>query len=237
MEKYIRLFSNKLILLIFNIAIISIFSLSSIVTATKPIILTPLSDIAEKIQQGQVEKITIEGNDIRVELKEGSYLHSKTESGISLMESLKDYGVDVNNLKDIEIELKSSGQSIFELFLFPFFLPFVIYIGWFLVFYFLILASFKILKIEGIPRYKITTYIFAMFIFGLFFSPIISAILKDIPNKFLLYFVNILISFSFTILFLKYYFLLSGKKLWQFFLYLILLNLIFSGIITVINLI
>ena len=109
-------------------------------------------------------------------------------------------------------------------------------IGWFLVFYFLILLGFKVLKIEGIPRSKIVPYIFVMFISASFLQPAIIKIFENTLNKPSLYLLNILISFGIVFLLLKYYFLLSRKKLWQFLLYLIILNSVFSGIIILIQL-
>ena len=110
------------------------------------------------------------------------------------------------------------------------------FISWFLVFYFLILLGFKVLKIEGIPRSKIVPYIFVMFLSASFLQPAIIKIFENILNKPGLYLINTLISLGITFLLLKYYFLLSGKKLWQFLLYLIVLSLVFSGIITLIQL-
>lgn len=115
--------------------------------------------------------------------------------------------------------------------------PAVIFIFiWFLVAYFLIRLGFKILKIEEIPsRSKIFVFLFVTFLLSLFVTPTINKIFENVLNKPSLTFLNILIYLGITFSFLRYSFLLSGKKLWQFLLYLIVLNLIFSGIIALVQ--
>lgn len=102
----------------------------------------------------------------------------------------------------------------------------------FLVSYFLILLGLKILKIEGVTRSKIIVYIFIMFLMGSFLQPVINKSLVDAVNTLALYLINSLISFGIAFAILKYYFSLSGRKLWFFFLYLIVINLIFLGLST-----
>ena len=119
--------------------------------------------------------------------------------------------------------------QVLLLFIFPL-------ISLFLIFYFIILLGFKFLKIEGIPKFKIVPYIFIMFLSGSFLQPAITKIFENILNKPSLYLVNTFISLGIIFLLLKYYFLLSGKKLWQFLLYLIVLSLVFSGIIALLQL-
>lgn len=197
----------------------------------------PLSSIAEKIEQEQVESITIQGINIEAVLKDGTHLYSKKETETSFSEALLSYGVTAEKLKNVRVEIK--GEKLLTTWFGPlllFILPFIGFIGWLLVFYFLILLGFRVLKIEGIPRFKIAIYIFVMFLFASFLQPVIIKIFENILNKPSLYLINTLISLGITFLLLKYYFLLSGKKLWQFLLYLIVLSLVFSGIFTLIQL-
>lgn len=126
--------------------------------------------------------------------------------------------------------------------IFPLVFPLlIIFIGRFVLSYFLIFFGFKVLKIEGIPKSKIIVYIIAMFLIGAVLDYIMPVVLKPIIGSLVLYSsyivfaINFLISFIIVILFLKYYFLLAGKKLWQFLLYLILLNLFFNAIIVIIS--
>ena len=195
----------------------------------------PLSSIAEKIEQEQIESITIQGINIEVVLKDGTYLYSKKEAETSFSEALLSYGVTAEKLRNVRVEIIKEEKLLTTWFepLLLFILPFI---GWLLVFYFLILLGFKILKIEGIPRSKIVIYIFVMFIFASFLQPAINKVFENVLNEPSLYLVNTLISLGITFSLLKYYFLLSRKKLWQFLLYLIVLSLVFSGIITLIQL-
>lgn len=113
---------------------------------------------------------------------------------------------------------------------------------WFAVIYFVayyigyqfILRSLKLFKIESIPNNKVRNYLIATFIIGLFFdatiNPPIILFLGSISNKFALIFLGSIISSSITFLinfpFFKYYFLLSGKVLWRFTLYISLVYLV-----------
>ncbi len=100
-------------------------------------------------------------------------------------------------------------------------------IGFFLINYFIIVLGLKILKIKEIPKSKIILYVFIMFIVGFILQLATNNIifLKNLDTV-LIYLINSLISFGITLVVIKYYFLLSGKKLWIFFLYLIAVNLL-----------
>lgn len=192
----------------------------------------PLSVLVEKINQEQVESITIRGDNIEAELKDGTRLYSKKEPKLSLSESLLNLGVSVEKLKEVEIVVKEEKSlTVWFWPVFLFILPLIIFPLWFIALYFLILLGFKILKIERAPKSKIIIYIITMLLLGLFLSYVVLPALRDILNKIALYLTNFLIYFGVVFLLLKYYFLLSGKKLWQFLLYLIVLNLIFSAVI------
>lgn len=190
--------------------------------------IVPLSVIAEKIQQEQVESMTVQGNNIEAVLKDGMHLYSKKDIETSLSESLLIYDISANKLSNIVITETVREEFSTILTLLIFLLPFGIFIIYFFIFYFLILVGFKILKIKEIPKDKIAVYIFAVFLFSLFLNFATPIIFKDISNKFILQSANILIYFLVVFLFLKYYFKFSGKKLWQFFLYLVVLSLTFS---------
>lgn len=199
----------------------------------------PLSVLTEKIEQGQVESITIQGHKIDALLKDGTHLYFKKEAEISLTESFLNYGVSAEKLKNIEIGIKEEG------FLKAWFLPIILFLPLllfpllisFLVIYFLTLAGFKFFHITGIPRSKIVVYIFVIFFLGLLLKfAILPTVFKVAPNKIIFYSTRYLIHFLVVFLLIKYYFQLSGKKLWQFFLYLVILSLIFSGIMILLQL-
>lgn len=168
-------------------------------------------------------------------LKDGALLYSKKGHGISLSESLINSGANIEKLKKVTIEFKEApSQSLSSIWFWSFvslvLFPLVTYGVWFLVFYLLALAGFRILKIEEIPRSKIVAYIFVMFVLTQLVNPAINHIFGDMLNTKLLIFINTLIAFGITFLLLKYYILLSGKKLWQLLLYLIFI-LVLSNLI------
>lgn len=190
-----------------------------------------LSDLAKKVQNEEVESIVVESNSLKVniKLKDGSYLYSSRNPEVSLEQSLLDYGVSVDKIKNVDIKIKGSGFPVFILLFIPFLFPVVL----FFILYFAIFAGFKILHIEDVPRQKVSIYIFIAFLYSLFLGPAIITTVYEhiIENKFVVVFLNSIFSFLITFLIIKYYFLLSGKKLWQFLLYLIAINLISSLII------
>jgi len=211
-----------------------VFLSSFLITSADAAKEIPLSIIVEKINQEQVESIIVQGNNIEAELKDGTRLYSKKEPELSLSESLLNLGVSVEKLKKVEIVVKEKGTlAVWFWPVFLFILPLIIFPLWFIALYFLILLGFRILKIERAPKSKIIVYIITIFLLGLFLSYVVSPALRDISNKIVLYLTNFLIYFGIVFLLLKHYFLLSGKKLWQFLLYLIFLNLIFSIVVII----
>lgn len=197
------------------------------VNSTEEISLTTL---AEKIQQEQIESIVIQGDTLEVVLKDGTQLHSKKEIESSLTESLLNYGASAKELSEVNIEVKSEKFPV----ALKFFLPFLFIFGLIFVYYHLILTGFKILKIEEVPRSKVTIYVSIMFLLSLFLNSTISIILRNVSYKPIFYFTSVSVSFLIVFLLLKYYFLLSGKKLWQFLLYLIVVSITLSLVIKLI---
>lgn len=65
-----------------------------------------LSEIVEKINKGEVEKIIISGNNLQIFLKKGEIFRSKKEPESSLSESLINLGVEKEKLKSVNIEIK-----------------------------------------------------------------------------------------------------------------------------------
>ena len=95
-----------------------------------------VSTIADQINNGEVERIEITGNDLAVFLKDGTKQESTKESEIALSETLSNYGVDPAKFKAVKIEVKqpSASSFIFSTIL-PFVLPFLLIAGfiWFLM--------------------------------------------------------------------------------------------------------
>lgn len=84
--------------------------------------LLSLSEIVEKINKGEVEKITVAGNSLEILLKNGTIGRAKKEPESSLSESLINLGVEKEKLKLVNIEIKEieSIWSFIGPFLFSF---------------------------------------------------------------------------------------------------------------------
>lgn len=98
--------------------------------------------------------------------------------------------------------------------------------------YLIIWGGLKILRITEISRSRIIGYVIiyvAIFFLIDQFKSLVG--LNTQPKSLLSYFADNLIYLAANFLLLKYYFHLSGKKIWQFLLYLIITGLILSGLI------
>lgn len=231
MKRYLKLSKNNfnLFIKLISTLVLSLFLLLPInIKATQE---TSLQDLARKIQNEEVESIVIKGSSSRVniKLKDGSYLYSNKDSEVPLEQSLLDYGVDADKIKNVDIKIKGDGLSVFIPLLIPFLFPILL----FSILYFIVLVGFRILHIENIPKQKISVYVFITFIYSLFLSPATATIVYKYitKNEFAVNFIDYIFSFLITFLIIKYYFLLSGKKLWQFLLYLVVIGLIFSLVV------
>lgn len=100
--------------------------------------------------------------------------------------------------------------------------------------YLIIWGGLKILRISGISKSKIVgyviIYVILFFLIEELFKPLFGLSIES--KRFISYFTDNLIYLVANFLLLKYYLHLSGRKLWQFFLYLIVAGLILSGIIS-----
>ena len=91
-----------------------------------------LSQVVLEINQEQVDLIGIEGDRLKITLKDGTIQESLKEKEVSLVESLRNYGVEPEKLAKIDIEIKEiSGREIFLGTILPIFLPFLLIIGFF----------------------------------------------------------------------------------------------------------
>ena len=92
----------------------------------EPIVLS-ISDLADRINQGQVEKIIVQGNNLAIDLKDGQKATSKKESELGLSQTLSNYGVDVAALRAVSLEIESeSGLRFWLGVLIPTLLPLII---------------------------------------------------------------------------------------------------------------
>ena len=91
-----------------------------------------ISELAQEIKEGKVARIEVEDDTLAVRLKDGSEARSRKEAEAGLSETLRNYGVDTSQLKDITIEMKAlSGAAYWLGALLPFLVPLAL-IGFFI---------------------------------------------------------------------------------------------------------
>jgi len=119
-----------------------------------------------------------------------------------------------------------------------FLLPMVIFALIIIAPYFIILAGLKLLQIKGIPRNKVLVFYLLIIGFAFLMRNVINPfvfdnfnIISNTTNTIVYSLIRAVIYWLIYFFFLKYYFYLSGKKLWQFLLYLIVIDIGFSVLI------
>ncbi len=86
-----------------------------------------IDQLVTKINAGEVIKITVSGNDLDVELKDGSRATMRKEPDSSLTDTLRNYGVDARVLQDVNLTMKEESGTRFWLgILLPALLPLII---------------------------------------------------------------------------------------------------------------
>ena len=90
--------------------------------------------LVTQINKGEVQKISIEGDNLNVILKDGKTETVKKEAGESFSQVMKNYSVDPQKISAVDVEVKSeSGSSFWISSVLPFILP-AILIGVFIYF-------------------------------------------------------------------------------------------------------
>ncbi len=108
------------------------FIFSLFYTEQKPPTVLSIDQLVSKINAGEVSKIVVAGNDLKIELKDGPQAISKKETEAGLSETLKNYGVEPTALQKVNLEIKEeSGLRFWMSVLIPSLLPLLI-IGVFL---------------------------------------------------------------------------------------------------------
>lgn len=98
----------------------------------------------------------------------------------------------------------------------------------FFIYLLILKGGFRIFHITEIPQPKIIPFILVMLFINFFSNSILPDLLGKVVNEYSIYFFRIPISFGVLFSLLKYYFLLSGKKLWQLLLYFFVIDLLLS---------
>lgn len=99
----------------------------------KPEVLS-IDQLVAKINSEEVSKISVNGNNLEIELKDGTQAVSKKETEAGLTETLRNYGVDSVALQKVSLEIKEeSGIRYWLSILLPALLPLLIIVAifWF----------------------------------------------------------------------------------------------------------
>ena len=101
--------SKNLIITVLALFLIT-FAFSSLldIQPNKPETIS-LNALAEKINSGAVSKITVNGEDLEIELSDGTKSMSRKESETSVSQTLANYGVLPDKLLKVELDVKSPG--------------------------------------------------------------------------------------------------------------------------------
>lgn len=122
MEKLIK---NVSIIILVFLLISGIFILYN-APAQKPQSIG-LSELINEINDGKVKQITVESNNLQIELQDGTKQKATKESEASLTESLKNYGVNAEQLQKVKVEIKGESSLAFWAgAILPFLLPFIL---------------------------------------------------------------------------------------------------------------
>ncbi|MEK7655469.1 MAG: ATP-dependent zinc metalloprotease FtsH [Patescibacteria group bacterium] len=95
-----------------------------------------LSTFAQNIEDGKVKSVTVRGTEVEVVLSDDTKATVKKESGESLSELLKNYGVSPEKIRAIQVEVKeSSGVGYWAAVILPNVIPFLLILGimWFVL--------------------------------------------------------------------------------------------------------
>lgn len=127
------LWQNVLVTLLIFFIIIGAYSLIEENRAKEEKI--AISQLAAEISAGTVSEIVVSGEDIDILYTDGTKKKSRKETGTALTNTLVNYGVSLEELKDVKIEIKNPSGFLFWLGnLAPFLIPllFIVFFIWFL---------------------------------------------------------------------------------------------------------
>lgn len=95
-----------------------------------------LNELVSEINDAKVSSVEVSGNSLAIELKDGNKQKATKETEGALTETLRNYGVDTDKLKDVKITVKEdSGAALWLGAILPFLLPFILIAGfiWFMM--------------------------------------------------------------------------------------------------------
>jgi len=103
-----NLLKNLIIILLIFLVVSSIFSLIAGPEKKEEI---PFSEVAEKARQGEIEKITVIGNNLTIVLEDETKISSLKEHSIDTYQALLNYGISQELLNLIEIEVQKETDA------------------------------------------------------------------------------------------------------------------------------
>lgn len=122
MEKILKNISTLILLFLLVSGIIILYQTPK----TKPASIS-LSELVAEINQDQVKVIVIQNNSLEIELQDGKKQKTSKESESSLSETLANYGIDKEKLKNVSITVKGdSGVGFWLATILPFLIPFIL---------------------------------------------------------------------------------------------------------------
>lgn len=84
-----------------------------------------ISELVSMVERGEVTQIEIKGDNITVTNKDKKTFESKKETGVSIVETLKSYGVGTSTLSSIKMEIKDERGVTFWASFIPIILPII----------------------------------------------------------------------------------------------------------------
>ena len=130
-----KFFRNLLVIIAVFLIIAGTFTLFN--SDTTPTNSVSVSQIADEVNTGKIDRLEVAGDKLTAFLKDGSQQTSQKESGVSIFTTLKDAGVDPAKAQALKIDIKdsSSSTSFLTSTILPFAIPFLLIAGfiWFLM--------------------------------------------------------------------------------------------------------
>lgn len=128
------LFKNIIIIFLVFLLVSSVFTLFNKPSSEEKTV--SLSGLANEINDSKVGQIVVKGDTLAIELKDGVKQKAKKESESSLSQTLVNYGVSSEKLKEVNVSVEeNSGFAFVVLNILPILLPFLFIGGfiWFLL--------------------------------------------------------------------------------------------------------
>ena len=126
-----QLFKNFIVVVLILIIISGIFAIAS-PQITKPVKEITLSELTQNVNQGQIQKISVNGNELSIQYTNGDKATSRKETDASLSQSLLGLGASTEQLQklDVAVQKESGGLAGWLIPLLSLVLPVIIF-AWF----------------------------------------------------------------------------------------------------------